>query len=542
MTARWSAALLAVVAAIVVAMPSAAVAGSMEHWSCGGAARQPANNDGWASVQRGVPGGTVWESCAGSGVLGASFTPNQNVPTNQWGLVWSYRPPADTTIARVHAWMGWTQPQIADYSASMGVVVYRDVEAYDGAHVLDQCQVFAGCTSVADGWRDYDLGGTGTAWIVSMGCGGSDGAGCQAGDRGNYRVGATRVTLVDNYAPTGQINGGTLTDPGERRGTETLAIAAADRGVGVSDLRVTIGEHVVRGWSTLDEFGGRCRASGGGYLWRVPCPLQTSKIVAVDTSAVPPGSHLMTVSVRDAAGNATDIGSRRVTIGGPVAPPAPPASSGPNGTPVRGAASALSTARFDGRRRTVVRRPRAGKLLIYSGRLRTSKGVPIAGAQIGVTSQLRFPGAAVEPLAPLVTDAKGRFRLELLADGSRRVTLSYAATHGGPTLRTRIIDARVPAQVDLISPGRARRGQATTLSGTVRAARISERGARVAIESYYRRRWRIVGTVRSDALGNFAWTRTFRFKGPYRFRARVRPGADVAASGGASAPQRLVIR
>lgn len=533
---RAGAAAVALAVLLLAALAQTAAAGTIDHWSCGGPARQAANNDGWSSQQRGVPGGTVWDACASSGVLGGSFTLTQPAPTNEWALVWTYRPPADTTIARVHSWLGWTQPAIGDYSASMGVVVYRDAESYDGAHVIDQCQVYAGCSSVADGWRDYDLGGTGTAWIVSMTCGGSPGASCAAGDRGSYRVGATRMTLVDNYAPVGAVTGGTLTEPGDRRGIETLAINATDRGVGISELRVAIGDHVVRDWQPLEAPGGRCLSPGSAFTWRVPCPLQLAKIVGVDTAAVPAGSHLMTVSVRDAAGNAADIDTRRVTIGSAV----PPGS--PNGAPIRASSTGLDSARFDGKRRTVIRRPRPGKLLIYSGRLRTSKGVPIAGAQLSVTSQLRFPGAGAETLAPLTTDANGRFRLELLADGSRRVTLGYAATLGGAVQAVRVVDARVAAQVDLTSPGRARRGRKTTLTGTVRAVAISNRGARVAIESYYRRRWRVVGTVRSDPQGSFSWSRRFGFRGPYRFRARLLPGADVAASGGTSRSQRLVIR
>lgn len=535
--------LLLIAAAVAGAagiVPAPASAGTMVHWSCGTAGRAPGNADGWTAAQRIGGGASIGESCASSGALFANYTPWNGVPTNSSGMVWGYKPAPDTLIKSVESYMGWTQPEMADYSASMNVVVYRDAESYDGAHVIDQCPVFSGCFSSPDRWRTYDFSASpAREWIVSMGCGGSEGASCAGGDRGNFRIGPSRITLTDDLPPAGSVGSGTLLDAGERSGIETLAVSASDRGVGVSDLKVTIGDKVVRDWSRLDDNGGKCVPIEGGYRWRVPCAAAVSKIVQVDTTGAPAGEQLLTVSIRDAAGNVTDIDSRRIAMIAQVGG-LPPGPNGALAAPQK-PGGGLATGRFSGKRKTIVRRAKQGKQLIYTGQLRDAKNTPIVGARIVVASNLRVRDAATQSFAPIVTDGEGRFRFEMTADGSRKIMLDYHPSGGSASISTRVIDARVPATLTFSAPKRAKRRSEVAIVGAVQAPAISTRGAKVRIEAYFGKRWRKAGDVRTDAAGAFRWTRKFRNRGGYRMRARLLSTNDAAASGGTSRPWRLVI-
>lgn len=319
-------AILAVSAVILTTVP-AAQAGTMRQWVCVTDGQVPTNNtQGWVGSNRNVPGGFVSADCSGvntSRILGDMSAVATGIGAGS-GLQWTYTAPPSTSISTAHLYMGGAVYN-DDHGASMGLVIYRGGELYDGDHVLDQCQRFTGCSFLQ---MDAQLSNTkvpytvnAPVFVASIGCGSGVGAGCAGGFRGEIRVNGGYFNLVDDHAPTTGAPTGTATQAGALNGAETLVFSAADQGVGVSDVEVKIGNAVVLPRQRLDHNGGKCNPVESGYLWPVPCKTSVGATLNLDTTRAADGaSQLLTATIWDAAGNATTAESRRVTIDNKLPP------------------------------------------------------------------------------------------------------------------------------------------------------------------------------------------------------------------------------
>lgn len=314
-------AVLTVTAGLAVFSGAAAPAhaGTMRYWSCQTAGGVATSATGWTGVIGSWNYSNASEGCSGGGPMQLDATPQLNVPTNQGGAVWTYQAPANTTISTARVvWGGWLNG--ADYSASVGMTVNRDSSAYDGAHVLDNCQFFAGCSSVAAAARTYSVNAD--RLLIGLGCGGSDGAVCGAGDRGHLRIYSAGIDLVDDSAPSpAAAASGSALRAGTLAGGESLIVPVTDTGVGVADIEVKLDGAVVVPRANIDNNGGKCVPIEGGYKWPVPCRLAATATVTVPTAAVADGAHMLTATVWDAAGNPAVLVNQKVTTDN-VPPPA----------------------------------------------------------------------------------------------------------------------------------------------------------------------------------------------------------------------------
>jgi len=176
----------------------------------------------------------------------------------------------------------------------------------------------------------------------------------------------------------------------------------------------------IAGEQTLDTSGGGGCADLGvapdrrpSYADTQPCPASVSGLVTLNTDALTPGRHSLSVLVADATGNTTLAHSGAITVVGSV-----PVGS-PNGAPA--SRGAKLTARFGTRGRRVRRLGYETRPTI-SGRLVNEAGAPIAGAAVdilvrdarsGARRRDHDPGARVGRLADVrhrKTRKDGRYR------------------------------------------------------------------------------------------------------------------------------------
>lgn len=134
------------------------------------------------------------------------------------------------------------------------------------------------------------------------------------------------LQLTDALPPTGDA---ALVGAGTVRGIGRVGFDAADAGGGVYRSMLTVdGVEVARG--VVDGNGGRCgdvepgNADPYEFAAPRPCPLEAGGEVAFDTRGLRDGSHVLALSVEDAAGNATVIHTADfVTHNAPVSVTAP---------------------------------------------------------------------------------------------------------------------------------------------------------------------------------------------------------------------------
>jgi 5-hydroxyisourate hydrolase-like protein (transthyretin family) len=259
-----------------------------------------------------------------------------------------------------------------------------------------------------------------------------------------------------------------------------------------------------------------------------------SATLALDTGAVPVGSHTLKVVVSDAAGNETVAGPRTFTVTrDPVA--------GPNGN---GATrSAKLSARLAGARKGVralgfTTQPR------LSGRLVDEHATAITGAVVEILARQRRAGGQTRRIASATTGADGRFRVTLPSGPSRTLTITYTAFGADPkptaTVRTRTaVRASVTGS---ISPRSPRPQRPLRLSGRLR--NLPRGGVLVAVQARQRGVWRTVDTVETRDDGRYSWPYRFQRGQAGRtffFRARVK-SPNYPFDPGATKPIRVRVR
>ncbi len=100
-------------------------------------------------------------------------------------------------------------------------------------------------------------------------------------------------------------------------GVGDISFSATDTGSGLYEAVFLVDGRVVSS-QLLESGSGPCRNVGGtsdgsnAFFEVEPCPLALSDDLSFDTALAPNGSHLLTVQLLDAAGNATTILNRQV--------------------------------------------------------------------------------------------------------------------------------------------------------------------------------------------------------------------------------------
>ena len=125
-----------------------------------------------------------------------------------------------------------------------------------------------------------------------------------------------KVTLQDPTPPTLTTPTGTLwetgTASGYHKGTESLTVSAEDMGGGVQSIVLSAdGQPLQRYTATCD------------FTFTQPCPLSTGpKTFTIPTTSLADGTHILTLTAVDAAGNQSAVATKQIVIGN--SPPLPP--------------------------------------------------------------------------------------------------------------------------------------------------------------------------------------------------------------------------
>jgi len=449
---------------------------------------------------------------------------------------WIYTTAADTTLAGWEIQRTVTGVVAGDWNTLFDLVV-------DGRWQHAVYDV----PSLVQPWAPVGGSGQGAEQLVArLACGGPS----LCTGAASMELRAARMVLHDGHAQAVSGVQGELASERVLAGTAALSFAAADRGGGV-----------YRAYAEVDGRAGvpvavgdaRCRdAIPGGdpyqFAHRRPCPLEASATVAVDTTPLAEGRHVVSVHVEDAAGNRTTVfGPAARTVDNVPEPPAPgppaattpPAATAPATTAPAPPNAPVVTAWLErrGRRTSAVTVPH-GERVRLRGRVTDASGRPLPAAPVEI-AELLIDGHGRPTAAPASTAARRSVRgaaapsstaarqsvrgaaapsstaarrpswrpvtgVRTRADG--RFT---AFTRVGPSRRLRIVSdgalgPRLTVRVRAPLTVRAsRRGRAVLVRGRVPGGHVPRDGALVELQARSGPRWTTRLVVRTWRSGRF---------------------------------------
>jgi len=348
---------------------------------------------------------------------------------------------------------------------------------------------------------------------------------CVADSSMPFQVRGMEVTLSEDTPPLVSQPGGTLLAGGPQSGVRTLTYAASDPQSGLAKVDVLLGQTVI----ATDDVTTRCF-----YSDFTVCPASIDETLQIDTRAVANGAHRLSLRVRDAAGNESEVDSGRaievVNDPGPAGASPGVGSSGspslghvgfpprlgPGGAPPSpGSADTpplTLAASFNGIKRTTLTVP-YGRRVMVRGRLMQGAQPVAGGTQVEVLERLDHKGKREKATARVETKDDGSFSVAVATRRpSRMIRLVYRAT-GGVQVVSRALRLNVRAASRLRA---TLRGQVVRFSGRVLSGPIPARGKKVQMEGRSPgSAWTRFKILRTDRMG--------RFSGTYRLRVR-RPG------------------
>lgn len=542
--------LAGLVLAALIAAQEVARAGQYHVYSCRMPDGEAAPVDGWSGTV--APGG-AWDdyalnTCGEGGALVAALGDQTIHAAEVDRSTWNLKAPTSTVLSRAVLWRAGYLRGTAGENATYQLWINGPNQAIP----FDECIYTLGCRQ--EGQVSAPLSPAnrvavptellGASLGVNANCGVIEGHYCQAnsGDPSGYAAAlylfAADITLEQAEGPHASAVGGELASAPTLRGMSDLTFDATDPGAGIWQAAFGVDGQVVER-RVVNENGGRCRDVGQttdglpAFLYMQPCPESVSAEVPFDTTLAGNGSHRLTVTVLDAAGNAAPVLSRVVTIDNPH--PSPPGA--PNG--VNASAQATLSVRWSGTAKASLLSgfDRARRLV---GRLTTASGAPIAGAQVEVRATPAYAGARSSAIASPRTDAKGGFALTIPAGtSSRTIRFAYRAHFGDPQpAATRTLRLRTRAGIVLrVAPHTAAAGRSIFFRGLLRGAPIPRGGKPLVLEARSPGSgWIEFKVVRTDARGRYRASYRFKFPGPadYAFRVRSEAESDFPFAPGVS--------
>ena len=286
-----------------------------------------------------MAGQTDWQRCAGriggtDGIV-MSLAGSWGAASND-GISLAYRTPSDVTFDSATVYRSIALP-IAEGGNWTAAIQRADSDWHYGMPRYDLCGQYGG-----GGWGTGCLsaGIAASPWApanrveIGGGDGGLDGfnaaikcdwPSCQAGPGHTMRIFGGKASLRDASNPVGGAVTGSLTEDTLLRGVEELAVSATDTGSGVYRLRLLLDDEP-RLSEIVDANAGRCAdvnpGNGDAYEFAHgrPCKLSAGRTLSFDTASLPEGEANLKLVVEDAAGNATTLLSRRVTVDNIAAP------------------------------------------------------------------------------------------------------------------------------------------------------------------------------------------------------------------------------
>lgn len=347
---------------------------------------------------------------------------------------------------------------------------------------------------------------------------------CGPGRRSHIRIRRIVLMLRDAVAPTLEL-GGELLEAGSRRGTDSLIVATGDAGSGVRSAVVEVnGDPLAT--RTLG-----CRLSGVIATRLRPCPSDPRPEFAVATAAgqFRQGPNAVRVCVADYAATTN---ANRTCAGHGVRVD--------NRCPLSGVAGAVLRARFRGGSTTL--RTRSDRSARIVGRLTDAAGAAVAGARVCVAARALVPGTSERVLATPYTAADGSFRARIPAGPSREIRIAHWPDEYGALERFLKLRTRVVPRLRLRPRRPLRNGERVRFRVRIPAPRAG--GRRIAVEARAGGRWVRIARGRSGARG--AWRGAYRFRSTsgrrrYAFRAVVPRQAGYPYERGSSRPRRAIV-
>lgn len=334
-----------------------------------------------------------------------------------------------------------------------------------------------------------------TVYHVYASCVDDAGVGCTPSSRTLLDIRGAEVTLEENVAPTGTIEGGDLLAGGPQAGARALGYTANDLESGVARVSAVVGTTVV---GTAD-FAAECAFTG-----IAACPQARRGSIAVDTHRIADGLYAVSLRVTDAAGNEQTVHS-------------PSAIQVVNGSaegtaPLR---DARLSASFAANHQETLMVGYGGRVLVR-GNLRSRDGDPIAGATVEVTER-PTAGGGRNSLGRVTTGRDGIFRYTVTRGASRTLSFAFAGATTAARLRLRV---RAAATLDVRLAGIVVRYRGRVLSEP-----LPSKGKLVEIQGRAPGAgWTTFARRRTTGRGDFSGTYRLRVHRPgvrLQFRVRV---------------------
>ncbi|MDW5597416.1 carboxypeptidase-like regulatory domain-containing protein [Conexibacter stalactiti] len=407
---------------------------------------------------------------------------------------------------------------------------------------VDKCWATSGCAGKGDRAVPFGssnlLEASGLNGIVSLeavlSCAITDGSEeeCPATAPGaRLQLHGGIITIRDDHDPSfATTPSGPLVDTTRTlNGRQPVAIAVADKGGGVYQAHIEVDGRIVE-THAIDAQGGACAPP---FRAPVPCKLNASAQISLDTAALSDGEHQLRIIVTDATQtNSTAWGPVSIRTANTFCNPAPVSR-----------ALGLTTQILRGKRRprTVVTTP-YGRRVRVTGRLTTPSGAPVAGVPLCAVSQDAIANAPLRQIGSVTTDGDGRFSLVVAKGPSRRITFVHRVADGA-VADSVVVRAR--ARVELRGAHRSlRNGDTLRLRGRLGAGPYPASGALVELQTKRTGGWQTFGTTRTDRSGRFDYDYTFtRTVGTQKYvmRARVAQQPSYPYATGGSKPVRIFV-
>lgn len=338
-------------------------------------------------------------------------------------------------------------------------------------------------------------------FYVVLSCSGSAPDGCTPASINPLEIRGAEVTLFEDVAPTGTIDGGKLLEKGSQAGIRSVGYVVNDQESGVAQVSLLVGTTAV----ASHNFESECL-----HADFAACLRSRTGVLEFDTRSVPSGTYPVSLRVTDAAGNREVIQAADSIL----------IANGDSGRTVANGDGATANARllasFAGGRNSSTTVP-YGRATIVRGRLTNALGRPITHATVEVTETPALRKVGVRR-GRVITTANGTFSYRIARRvTSRSIRLKYRFSLGSPN-----VAASRRLRLNVAAAGRLRvrlRGVQVTYNGTVLTRPIPRRGKLVYVE----------GRAAGGAWTRFAVRRTNRsgrFSGRYRLRVH-RPGVRL---------------
>jgi hypothetical protein len=501
---------LIALAAVALALPPAASAGTWTLVSCTQPDGQVAPTDGWTSVQLGgeqnYSGDT--DSCgqSGGGLFATSSSAWPQTRGNGW--MWQFNAPPDSTIVGGQVDVMLTSPVGQAFVLTPNFL-------YDGADDVINCQFNLPCGTggVLTGTFPIDHpGGTSLyAGVMCLGPGqpGTSTADCPAGGGANgvnvqLAIYSALIELDSDATPTATGFSGSLLSP-NAHGTADLTFMASDPdGPGVYTVSVLIdGKPLYQGVPDTNQ--GECASVGtdqGGYpefLYEQPCQQLETVDLPVDTAGLVDGQHDLKVIVTDAGGDSSTVLDQTITTENSTTVssllPSPPAGSA---APVYSLSLNTATRRLAGG----VERLYTRSALTLSGTLENASGAAAPGVAVSVWAQ-PASGGSFTRLARTTSNVAGAWTLTAPIGSSRllRIVAGANATATSAAESVGVRETVTPLlSLHVATPGRGR----IVFTGRLAIAPLGRPRPFVFIQTRGANGWEEVGSpVRVGAHGSF---------------------------------------